>query len=113
MKGKVNEIPTHLKRRYEQRIRLAKECSRIETVTAALTILGILMVITELMWFGIAGLLIVYFMAPTIMRLKIMKEAFMKYTGIRTINMKLQALTDYLKVKFIHVPEHYECEEIK
>lgn len=26
--------------------------------------------------------------------------------------MKVQAIADYLKVKFLHIPEHYKCEPI-
>lgn len=33
--------------------------------------------------------------------------------GIRKINMKLDALARHLRVRFVHVPEHYKCEEVK
>lgn len=33
-----------------------------------------------------------------------------KYLGINVIEMKMAALANYIKVNFIHVPEHYQCE---
>ena len=47
------------------------------------------------------------------MRDKIMINAIKSALGIKKINMKLQAVAEYLKVKFVHVPEHYECHELK
>ena len=34
-----------------------------------------------------------------------------KVLGINVIEMKMKALADYIKVNFIHVPEHYKCEK--
>ena len=39
-----------------------------------------------------------------------MMNSIKKALGINIVNMKLEALARHLKVKFLHVPEHYECE---
>lgn len=43
----------------------------------------------------------------------IMGDIIRKALGISQIKMKMQALADYLKVKFIYIPEHYKCEKLK
>ena len=35
-----------------------------------------------------------------------------EWLGIKHITMKMEALASYLKVKFVHVPEHYECQKV-
>lgn len=42
----------------------------------------------------------------------IMGDIIRRALGIREIKMKMQALADYLKVKFIHIPEHYKCKKL-
>lgn len=44
---------------------------------------------------------------------KTMLKLLGDYLGVRTISMKLDAVANYLKVKFIHIPEHYECKKQK
>lgn len=41
-----------------------------------------------------------------------MKSFIMHVTGLKYVNMKLQAIADYLRVKFVHVPEHFKCEPL-
>jgi hypothetical protein len=33
--------------------------------------------------------------------------------GLRAIAMKLEALATHLKLRFVHVPEHYECQKVE
>lgn len=42
-----------------------------------------------------------------------MLTSIKKALGINVINMKLEALAKHLKVKYLHVPEHYECKKIR
>lgn len=41
-----------------------------------------------------------------------MKRIVFKVFGIDLVNMKVNALAEYLKIKFVHIPEHYKCEKI-
>lgn len=40
-------------------------------------------------------------------------EKIKRLLGLHVVNMKLSAIANYLKVKFVHVPESYRCEEIE
>ena len=62
------------------------------------------------MLFGMAGVL---FIKLIIKGDKMMISAIKNVLGIKKINMKLQAFAEYLKVKLVHIPEHYECRELQ
>ncbi len=61
------------------------------------------------MLFGMAGVVLIKLI---IKGDKIMINTIKNALGITKVNRKLQALAEYLKVKFVHVPEHYECREL-
>ena len=42
---------------------------------------------------------------------RVMRAFYKLYRWFRETDMKFEALTNFLKVKFVHVPEHYECEK--
>lgn len=44
---------------------------------------------------------------------KSMKALFSKLLGWNVTRMKVDAIANYLKVRFLLVPEHYECEDIE
>lgn len=81
-------------------------------VAAALVGLLVWWAVSSL-WVLVAIILAIVFGLPMIKEQSKMKEAILRITGIRIINMKLQALAAFLKVQFVHVPEHYECEKIQ
>ena len=43
---------------------------------------------------------------------KAMLRTVKGWLGINVIGMKIDALAKYLKVNFMHIPEHYECQKI-
>jgi hypothetical protein len=62
------------------------------------------------MLFGMTGVLCIKIIIKgDRMMINVIKNAL----GIKKINMKLQAIAEYLKVKFVHIPEHYECHELE
>ena len=42
---------------------------------------------------------------------KIMKRIFEMFRWGRHVNMKFEAMAKFLKVKFVHIPEQYECQK--
>lgn len=41
-----------------------------------------------------------------------MLRTMKRWLGVDVVNMKLNAVATYLKVSFLHIPEHYECEKL-
>ena len=82
-------------------------------ITWMLMFFVIYAVLMQMLWIMplIFGVLILTMFNIFPFRRNMMKDAILKLTGIRIINMKLPALADYLKVEFIHIPEHYKCEK--
>jgi len=108
----VKEKVNRMNRRENGRIKSYQHCGRLEAfIAVALIGLFVWMVVSSL-WILIAVILAIYFGLPMIKEQSKMKDVILRITGIRIINMKLSALAEYLKIRFIHVPEHYKCEEI-
>ncbi len=77
----------------------------------------ILVTVRQTLWLVVPIILfslLVPFIANLIMKGEnAMLTSIKKALGITVINMKLEALAKHLKVKFLHVPEHYECKKIR
>ena len=78
-----------------------------------LMFLVIYIILMKLMWVipFLLGVVILTMFNVFPFRRNMMKDLILKLTGIKVINMKLQALAKYLNVDFAHVPEHYKCEK--
>ncbi len=67
-------------------------------------------VIFTIIFLGVLGLLIHNVIPIRSISMEMIKRVF----GIRVIEMKLVALAKFLKIDYLHVPEHYECmKEVK
>lgn len=86
----------------------------IALMAVGFVIYGALM---QLMWIIpialVSALVLTLGLGPIVMtRRSFMLTALRRLLGIEKAEMKLQAVAKYLKVKFKHIPEQYECEKL-
>jgi len=110
---RVKDVIMREQARTSARIKVSNSVGVRKALIASALLVVTIFAITEIVWLALAVVAILFLGMSTIQENERMKEILLKVTGIRVINMKLQALAEYLKVRFVHVPEHYKCEEIK
>jgi len=86
----------------------------------ALAVMGFVIygALMQLMWIIpialVSALILTLGLGPIIMtRRSFMFTALRRWLGVEAAEMKLQAVAKFLKVKFKHIPEHYECEKLE